>query len=328
MNSIRQQIAEQLAEISLSIGAIKLSPAAPFKWASGYYMPIYNDNRMLLGEYEHRMLVARGFAESIKENRLGPVAYAGTSTAGIAPAAILAHPMNWPLFILHEGRPIDIVLDYHDELLDTRKVDVIASTCPWAIYEGVALANKKRQPFAYVRQSKKTHGLMQQIEGKIEAGNRVVLLDYYNGKSYCDAAVQAIQDRGAEVVIKITHDSSLLFSEQNVSGRPILLIEDLISTGGSSLTEFNRYKELGAEIDTCLAIFDYGLEKAAKQFREAGCAVHAVLTYDILLSVAERKAMFLGISLQCSENGEKSHLNGVQDMAFSRRKRKNEYRTK
>lgn len=87
----------ELAGIALEIGAIKLDPENPFTWASGYRMPIYNDNRRLLGNAEHRLLVARGFQAILDRENISPDAVAGTATAGIPPATTLADLLKTPL---------------------------------------------------------------------------------------------------------------------------------------------------------------------------------------------------------------------------------------
>jgi len=78
--------AVELAKIALDIKAIKLSLEHPFKWASGFFMPIYNDNRLLLQDAGHRKLVARGFEELLRAHAISYDAIAGTATAGISPA--------------------------------------------------------------------------------------------------------------------------------------------------------------------------------------------------------------------------------------------------
>ncbi len=96
----KQDIANRLAETALDIGAIRLSPEAPFTWASGYQMPVYNDNRLLLGKYQHRRLVADGFLAILKDNAIEADVVAGTATAGIAPATTLADRLEKPLIYI------------------------------------------------------------------------------------------------------------------------------------------------------------------------------------------------------------------------------------
>ena len=91
------EISRELARVALEIGAIQLNPEDPFIWASGYHMPVYNDNRLLLGLGEHRTLVGRGFQEIIRHENLALDVVAGTSTAGIPHATTLANLLDLPL---------------------------------------------------------------------------------------------------------------------------------------------------------------------------------------------------------------------------------------
>ena len=90
-------ISDHLAHIMIEIGAIKLSPEKPFKWASGNIMPIYTDNRLLLCEEEFRRFVSRGFCEIIQNNQISVDLVAGTATAGIPHATTLANDLKLPL---------------------------------------------------------------------------------------------------------------------------------------------------------------------------------------------------------------------------------------
>lgn len=184
------EIGVRLAEIALEIRAIKLSPADPFTWASGYRMPIYNDNRLFLGDPTHRRLIAEGFQDILKRAQIAPEVIGGTVTAGISP--------------------------------------------------GTTLADLLRLPFVYVRDKAKGHGLKNRVEGILRPGERVVM------------------------------------------------IEDLVSTGGSSVEAINGIREAGAQCDVCLSIFSYGLEESERQFSAIGCALHSLLTFPTLLEVAVR----------------------------------------
>lgn len=177
-----------LAKVALEIKAIKLNPQQPFLWASGYYMPIYNDNRMLLGNFEHRKIVAAGFVELVSKLKLDVEVIAGTATAGIPPATSLADCLQKPLI--------------------------------------------------YVRSSAKDHGLRNTIEGILRSGQKV------------------------------------------------LMIEDLISTGGSSIAAIETIRESGGIIENCFSIFSYDLSEALTQFNSISCKVDSILTYDTLLEEA------------------------------------------
>ena len=89
--------ADDIARKALEMGAIRLSPEKPFCWASGYYMPIYNDNRTLLGDYEARRMIAMSFMEILEDIGFDPDNIAGTSTAGIPHATTLADMMKKPV---------------------------------------------------------------------------------------------------------------------------------------------------------------------------------------------------------------------------------------
>ena len=179
---------KELAKIALDIGAIKLDPEKPFTWASGYRMPIYNDNRLLLGNADHRLLVAEGFRSILQKEGIPVDVIAGTATAGIVPATTLANLLQTPLI--------------------------------------------------YVRPLPKEHGLQNQIEG-------------------------------------------VLHPEQNV-----VVIDDLISTGGSALKCVEAIRHAGARVEHCLSIFTYGFQEATTQFRDAHCRMHSLLTFEALIQHA------------------------------------------
>lgn len=182
------EFGRKLAKIALEIKAIKLNPSSPFLWASGYQMPIYNDNRMLLGDFQHRKVVADGFVDLIKKLSLDIDVVAGTATAGIPPAT--------------------------------------------------SLADRIEKPLVYVRSSAKDHGLRNVIEGVLKPAQKV------------------------------------------------LMIEDLISTGGSSITAIEAIRESGGQITNCFSIFSYDLDEAMNQFQNINCKIDSLLTYDILLEEA------------------------------------------
>ena len=94
---------KELAKAALDIGAISLKPNDPFQWASGYRMPIYNDNRKHLRYPENRNLITEGFKKIIRDNYIKVDMITGTSTSGIAPAASLAQELNVPIGIIEEG---------------------------------------------------------------------------------------------------------------------------------------------------------------------------------------------------------------------------------
>ena len=184
----QNNVAETLARISLEIGAIKFSPDQPFTWASGYKMPIYNDNRLLLGNAGHRTLITQGFQDVLKKCAAKIEVIAGTATAGIPHATTLADHLQLPLI--------------------------------------------------YVRSATKTHGMGNQVEG-------------------------------------------LLYKNQQV-----IVIEDLISTGGSVANAVTAIREAGGIVNHCFSIFSYGLAEATDKFKSISCEIHSILDFSELLEVA------------------------------------------
>jgi orotate phosphoribosyltransferase len=184
-------VAQQLAKISLEIGAIKINPKSPFTWASGYRMPLYNDNRMLLGNADHRTLIAEGMKAIIETENIQVDTVAGVATAGIPHAT--------------------------------------------------SLANLIKLPLIYVRSSPKEHGMKNQVEGIMKPGQAVVV------------------------------------------------VEDLISTGGSALKAVDTVREAGGVVKHCLGIFGYGFPEAKERFEKSQCRLHTLLNLDSLLQLAVKE---------------------------------------
>ena len=182
------EVAIQIAKHLLEIKAVKLSPAEPFTWASGWRSPIYCDNRITLSHHEIRSFIKQELVNAIAENFSGVNAIAGVATAGIAQGALVADVMQLP--------------------------------------------------YAYVRPEPKKHGMKNQIEGKMPTGSKVVV------------------------------------------------IEDLISTGGSSLKAIEALREEGFEVLGLAAIFTYGFDLASQQFAAANCKMITLSNYDALIKVA------------------------------------------
>jgi orotate phosphoribosyltransferase len=180
--------AKKTAEYLLQIKAIKLQPAKPFTWASGWRSPIYCDNRMTLSFPEVRGYIRDAFADRVR--KLYP-------DAGL-----------------------------------------IAGVATGAIAHGALVADRLGLPFIYVRTGAKDHGLGNQIEGHFERGQRVVV------------------------------------------------IEDLISTGGSSLGAVRVLREAGCEVLGMIAIFTYGFGKATEAFAAEGCRLDTLSNYSVLVDLA------------------------------------------
>lgn len=180
-----------LAAGLLDAGAVRLSPRSPFTWASGLRSPIYCDNRQLLGFPELRGRIRRALAEAAA--KADPTLIAGTSTAGIAWAALVADELDLPM--------------------------------------------------AYVRPEPKKHGMGRQVEGPHTDGHRVVL------------------------------------------------IEDLISTGGSSIKCVEALRHEDAQVVEVLALFSYDLPQAEAAFREAGVELKVLATFPELAARAREKGI-------------------------------------
>ena len=184
MENIQNLIAKDL----LSIQAVFLRPDEPFTWASGIKSPIYCDNRLTLTAPEVRTHVEEGLAEVIRSEYPDVEVLMGTSTAGIAHAAIVGHIMNLPM--------------------------------------------------GYVRSGSKDHGRQNQIEGKLLPGQKVVV------------------------------------------------VEDLISTGGSCIDVVNVLREAGAEVLGIVSIFTYGMQKGLDRLAAANVKNVSLCNLDALVKVA------------------------------------------
>ena len=182
------ELKRKIAEGLLSIEAVFLRPEEPFTWASGIKSPIYCDNRLTLTAPEVRTAVEEGLAQTAKEHYPECEVLMGTSTAGIAHAAIVGHLMNLPM--------------------------------------------------GYVRSSAKDHGRTNQIEGKLLPGQKVVV------------------------------------------------IEDLISTGGSAIDCVKVLREAGAEVLGIASIFTYGMKKGIDRMAEAEVKNVSLCDLDALVEVA------------------------------------------
>ena len=182
--SLERTIAHDL----LSIGAVFLSPDQPFTWASGIKSPIYCDNRLTLTAPEVRIHVEEGLAELIRTYYPEAEVLMGTSTAGIAHAAIVGHLMGLPM--------------------------------------------------GYVRSGNKDHGRNNRIEGKLLPGQKVVV------------------------------------------------VEDLISTGGSCIEVVEALREAGAEVMGVVSIFTYGMQKGLDRMAAANVINYSLSNFDAVCEVA------------------------------------------
>ena len=177
-----------IAKDLLKIKAVFFRPNEPFTWASGIKSPVYCDNRLTLTAPEVRNDVENALAKTIKENYPEAEVLMGTSTAGIAHAAITAHILDMPM--------------------------------------------------GYVRSGNKDHGRQNRIEGKLEAGDKVVI------------------------------------------------VEDLISTGGSVIEVADALREAGAEVLGIVSIFTYGMQKGLDRLAAANLKNVSLTNFDVIAKVA------------------------------------------
>ena len=179
---------KKIARDLLSIGAVFFRPDEPFTWASGIKSPVYCDNRLTLSAPAVRQDVEEGLATLVKENYPDAEALFGTSTAGIAHAAITAHLLGIPM--------------------------------------------------GYVRSGAKDHGRQNRIEGKLTKGEKVVV------------------------------------------------VEDLISTGGSVIEVVDALREEGAEVLGIVSIFTYGMRRGLDRLAEAKVKNVSLTNFDVVAKVA------------------------------------------
>ena len=184
MNQLKETIAKDL----LSIKAVFFRPDEPFTWASGIKSPVYCDNRLTLSDAKVREDVEGGLAEIVRREYPDAEVLMGTSTAGIAHAAITGYILGMPM--------------------------------------------------GYVRGSAKDHGRNNRIEGKLEAGQKVVV------------------------------------------------IEDLISTGGSVIDVVDALREAGAEVLGIASIFTYGMQKGLDRLAAAGVKNVSLTDFETIAAVA------------------------------------------
>ena len=179
---------EEIAKALLDIQAVTLNPSNPFTWTSGLKAPIYTDNRLIMSHPATRTQIEQAMVETIKNEFSEAEVIAGTATAGIPHAAIVAHILNLPMI--------------------------------------------------YVRSSAKGHGKQNAIEGEFKKGAKV------------------------------------------------LMVEDLISTGGSVIQAAEAVQEAGGEVVGCLAIFNYLMKQSEENFRQTSYPLITLTNYQILVDVA------------------------------------------
>ena len=179
---------ERIAKDLLKIHAVFLRPEEPFTWASGIKSPIYCDNRLTLSAPEVRNDIENGLSHLVKEHYPQAEALFGTSTAGIAHAAITAHILGLPM--------------------------------------------------GYVRSGNKDHGRQNRIEGSLQKGEKVVV------------------------------------------------VEDLISTGGSVIEVVEALREAGAEVLGIVSIFTYGMQKGIDRLANAAVKNISLTDFECVVQTA------------------------------------------
>ena len=187
----REELNQQIARDLLKIKAVFFRPEEPFTWASGIKSPVYCDNRLTLTAPEVRLDVEKGLAQLINEEYPSAEVLMGTSTAGIAHAAITAHLLGMPM--------------------------------------------------GYVRSGAKDHGRQNQIEGRLEPGQKVVV------------------------------------------------VEDLISTGGSVLEVVDVLRAAGAEVLGVVSIFTYGMQKGIDRLNAAKVKNVSLTNFDVIAEEAAKE---------------------------------------
>ncbi len=184
-------VAKEIARELLQIGAIKLSPDAPFSWASGWKSPIYCDNRLSLSFPTLRMMIKDAFCDAIKQHYGSVEAIAGVATAGIPQGALIADKLNLP--------------------------------------------------FLYVRSKSKGHGLENRIEGKLK-------------------------------------------KDQN-----IVVVEDLVSTGGSSIQAIEAIRQAQGRVLGMVSIFTYGFAISNKNLQDNNTPLVYLSDYSTLVELAQEE---------------------------------------
>lgn len=190
MNNVSEK---QVAEKLLQIQAIKLSPASPFTWASGWKSPIYCDNRTVLSYPYIRDYIKSELCNTVFETFPDAAVIAGVATAGIP--------------------------------------------------HGAMVADQLKLPFIYVRSKPKEHGMGNMIEGVLQPG------------------------------------------------QPVVVVEDLISTGKSSLEAVQAIRAAGGEVIGMVSIFNYGFDVAAKAFEQAGVPFKSLSNYNAMIELAVEKGL-------------------------------------
>lgn len=291
---------EEIAKASLLIGGIKLSPKEPFTWSSGTKNPIYNDNRMLLASHEHRALTTDGFVDLLERNKIdiASIDYiCGTSMSGIAPAASLAMQLMKDLIFFHENILYVYSFNWEAQRLSNiicpfKSYQPLLANAPFGIPQGILYANKRQSSFGYIRPEKKRHGLQKRIEGfhpkegekfdlyieRYEWDDDKKILDLLDEEKvhYQNAYITGIESERAKHI-------------DFLKNKKVIIIEDLVSTGGSYMKEVQACQTHGADVIGVASIFNYELEHAKEKIKASGIPLYSLLNYDTLLEVGVKE---------------------------------------
>ncbi len=296
-NSTITVTAEELARRSLRIGAIKLRPTEPFTWASGYRMPIYNDNRMHISHPENRELILSLALDKIEEQHFEESfnAVLAVPSAGIWLAALIAAHYRVPLVIPDgEGEEAEFLvfsgLEKNQKLSYELRYDAIVASYPRALPSEIVFAQQNDMPLLYMRPAPKNHGVGKQIEGDL-TGIKNVVLSTHNMDIEDAVAREVLAKANINIfsVHQITASPVSHKSFTGMYGMRFLAIEDLVSTGGSSIKEITKAQNVSAEISDCISVFDYETKAANDAFKLAKVHRHSLLTFSTMLDVATRE---------------------------------------
>lgn len=196
MNEKIEGLKRQLILDGFNKGVLKVNAEKPFQWASGYTMPVYNDNRLLLKKHLTRSFVFELFKETL----------------------------------------ITSIRPWHESIL----AGVATAGIPWS----AIFADKLQTDFVYVREKPKDHGIKNQIEG--------------------------------------------LAADEEFKGSEVIVIEDLISTGGSTKKAIEAVRQADGKVKYCICIFDYGFPESKKLFEEINCEVISLITFKDVWEITLR----------------------------------------
>ncbi len=309
--SFENWLAGKIARTMLLIKAttFKKLTEEPYKWACGMLMRIYNDNRMMLGNYKHRMRIAQGFINLIEKRKIEFSYLIGTVTSGIAPAATVAQLMNKKLLINHKGDYFVYSEKLCDELIlekirkQNSQPNLVISTSPFVIPHGVQYANELKIGFAYTREAK-DHGKKQPVEGIIKPRMKFIFIHEKDSpEEEIGNLIKKMENDFNITCVKtleMTSGFEKITSIDELKNHVAIVIEDLFSTGASSAIGVYLAREAGMICNYCFSIFTYGFDFLAKQFSgenfigdkniklSTPCEIDSLLSFSALMEQVEK----------------------------------------